>query len=201
MEHIIQQSGIIFTMNLSNLAIDLALGANWCEAIKTNRAILRETPQDIDALTRLTRAYLEIGNLRQAKKTLKMALEIDPANPIAQRLAEKLKSPLQAIHNKNTICDSAFIDEGPLTHTYRVTINKNTTEAKKILPGEYLMLNLQGFCVSILSPKGKFLGRLNGYTSQRVKKQISTQTLPDAVVKSIDGNVMEIVLLPKKALI
>lgn len=185
-------------MNLSALAIDLALGANWCEAIKTNRAILRDNPQDIDALTRLTRAYLEMGNLRQAKKILKIALEIEPTNPIAQRLLKKLSSSSKSNNHSNTICDTAFIDQGLQTHTYRVTINKNTTEAKNILPGEYLMLNLQGFCVSILSPKGKFIGRLSGYTSQMVKKQIGKQTPPDAVVKSIDGNIMEIVLLPKK---
>ncbi|OGM77158.1 hypothetical protein A2188_03315 [Candidatus Woesebacteria bacterium RIFOXYA1_FULL_43_9] len=185
-------------MNLPGLAIDFALEANWCAAIKTNRTILRQNPQDIDALTRLTRAFLETGNLRQAKKALKTALEIDPANPIAKRLTQKMKAPFQPTDRKATICDTAFIDKGPLTHTYRVVINKNTVEAKNILPGEYLILNLQGFCISILSSKGKFLGRLNGYTSQMIKKQIGKKTPPDAVVKSLDENIMEIVLLPKK---
>lgn len=183
-------------MKLSDLAIDLALKADWCQAIKTNQLILHENPQDIDALTRISRAYLEIGNTRQAKKMLKLAQEIDPVNPITQRLAQKLKSPKKTTHSKTVICDNAFIDDGPSTH-YRVIINKNTVEAKKLLPGEYLIVNPQGFCVSILSPKGKFLGRLSAYTSQVIKKQMCEKCPLSAVVKSIDGNVMEIVLLPK----
>lgn len=78
--------------NLNKLAIDAALDSKWTEALKLNRQIIKVDPQNVDALNRQARCYMELGKNNLAKKYYAEALKIDPYNPIAAKNLKIIKS-------------------------------------------------------------------------------------------------------------
>lgn len=80
------------SQDLSRLAIDAALSSNWEEALKLNKKIIKEEPQNVDALARLARVYMEMGRSTLAKKYYGEVVKIDPYNPIALKNLKIIKS-------------------------------------------------------------------------------------------------------------
>lgn len=78
--------------DLTTQAIKAALASNWQEAIKTNLGILKEVPEDVEALNRLACAYKKSGDLALSQKTYRRVLTIDSFNPIAQKNLKLLES-------------------------------------------------------------------------------------------------------------
>lgn len=78
--------------NLQKSAIDAALDSRWEEALKLNRQIIRLNPQNVDALNRQARCYMELGKNNLAKKYYLEALKFDPYNPIALKNLKIIKS-------------------------------------------------------------------------------------------------------------
>ncbi len=92
--------------DLTKKAIQAALNCDWERAIDYNTAILRQNPNDIKALNRLARAYLEIGNKDQAKELSEQVLKLDRYNPIALRnlsLIPQKNSTVREIANEDFI--------------------------------------------------------------------------------------------------
>ena len=79
-------------LNLNNLAIDAALSSQWDEALKINKQIIKVEPQNVDALNRLARGYMELGKGNLAKKYYSEALKFDPYNPIAIKNLKIIKA-------------------------------------------------------------------------------------------------------------
>ena len=78
--------------SLYQQAIDAALDSKWEEALKLNKKIIKTEPQNIDALNRQAKAYMELGKTTLAKKHYSETLKIDPYNPIAQKNLKIMKS-------------------------------------------------------------------------------------------------------------
>jgi len=98
--------------NLAQQAIDKALLGEWKEAKDVNLSILKQNPQDTDALNRLAKCYFKLGNIKTAKSTIAKILKIDSYNPIALKSFEKWKN-LKKI-DKNTskhLSPEKFLEE------------------------------------------------------------------------------------------
>src|SRR3989344_6488967 len=78
--------------NLTEQAIEAALGYRWEVALKINKQILKLDGQNIDALARCAKAYLELGRFNLAKKFYSQVLQCDPYNPIASKNLKIIKS-------------------------------------------------------------------------------------------------------------
>lgn len=77
---------------LHEQAINAALNSDWALALKLNRQIIKIDPQNVDALNRQAKAYMELGKANLAKKYYSAVLSIDPYNPIAQKNLKIMKS-------------------------------------------------------------------------------------------------------------
>ena len=77
-------------MPSKNLAIQTALSGDWQNATSINKALLKDNPNDIQALNRLAFAFTILGKIKQAKATYKKVLELDYLNPIAIRNLKRL---------------------------------------------------------------------------------------------------------------
>ncbi len=75
--------------DLSRQAIEKALQKDWEGALHINQQILKDDPEDSDALMRAGRAFFELGRLEEAIASAKKVLKIDPLNQIAQRCHER----------------------------------------------------------------------------------------------------------------
>src|SRR3989338_4300800 len=76
----------------SENAIQAALRGKWTEAVDLNAAILRENPNELEALNRLARAYAELGEIAKADSTYRKVLVLDKYNPIAIKNLKRLKA-------------------------------------------------------------------------------------------------------------
>jgi hypothetical protein len=74
-----------FMISLEDQAIKFSMSGLWKEAIKLNLQILKKSPKDIDAINRLTFAYIQTGKTTLAKKMATLGLKIDRYNVIANK--------------------------------------------------------------------------------------------------------------------
>lgn len=78
--------------NLQKQAIDAALDSRWNEALKINKQIIKLDPQNVDALNRQARCFMELGKNNLAKKYYLETLKFDPYNPIALKNLKIIKA-------------------------------------------------------------------------------------------------------------
>ena len=78
--------------SLQHQAIEAALTLRWVDAVRLNRKILKLDPQNVDALSRQAKAYLELRKYALAKKYYSTVLKSDPYNPIALKNLKILKA-------------------------------------------------------------------------------------------------------------
>ncbi len=78
--------------DLTTQAVSAALNNHWPEAIKLNLTLLKENPENVEALNRLARAYKENGEIKLSQKTYRKVLTLDHFNPIAQKNLKLLES-------------------------------------------------------------------------------------------------------------
>ena len=74
----------------SKEAIQLALAGQWKDAVRLNREILTHFPEDLEALNRLGKAYMETGEHPLARREFQKVLGLSPHNPIAKRNLDRL---------------------------------------------------------------------------------------------------------------
>lgn len=75
---------------LAEKAITLANEGRWYEAVEANKKIIKMFPTDLDTLKRLGKAQMELQRHMSAKEAYSRVLEIDPYDPIAQKVLKEL---------------------------------------------------------------------------------------------------------------
>ena len=75
----------------TDAAVACALAQDWRKAVEANRAVLRIVPNNIEALNRLAKALLELGELAEARDAVDGALQLNSTNTIARRNRERLE--------------------------------------------------------------------------------------------------------------
>jgi len=75
---------------LAQEAIEAAISLDWEKAVRINQKIINASRGDVEALNRLARAHLCLGNKDGAEKAYKKVLVIDPYNIIARKNLDKL---------------------------------------------------------------------------------------------------------------
>lgn len=70
---------------IQDKAIKAALRGDWETAVEINLEILSTSPQNIQALNRLGRAYTELGQKEAASDAYKQVLKIDKYDSIASK--------------------------------------------------------------------------------------------------------------------
>jgi tetratricopeptide (TPR) repeat protein len=180
--------------NLTQKAITEALSGSWDDAITTNEIILKSTPDDVDAINRLAKAYAEKGDLKKAIKTSKRVLTIDPFNKIALKCQTKWKE-CKSSTNPTCPCStmaSIFIEEPGKTKMITLLNLGSESLIASLDAGDEVIINPQGLSVSILTQDGKYIGRLPDNIGARMKNLIKGGNSYQAVVKSLDPKEVKI---------
>jgi tetratricopeptide (TPR) repeat protein len=173
--------------NLAQQAIEKALLGQWDDARDINLSIIKQNPQDIDALNRLSKTYFELGNIKAAKATIAKILKIDPYNPIAVRCYEKWKN-LKKIE-KNTskqLSPDMFLEEPGKTKIVHLIHPCDIPILAKINCGDIVFGNVKSHRVSIISDSGKYIGKLPDDISIKIKKLLKMGYQYVFAIKSID---------------
>jgi tetratricopeptide (TPR) repeat protein len=98
--------------NLARRAINAALANEWDLAREVNLTILQDSPNDADALNRLARAHMQLGDYDSAVECANKVLTIDPLNPIATRCSSKCNALKgHGLTNNNSVgTDYVFLE-------------------------------------------------------------------------------------------
>lgn len=97
----------------AKLAVQASLDGNWEEAVEYNTQILMSEPDNIAALNRLGRAYIELDQKDSAKEIYQRVISLDKYNPVALRGLKTL--PVKKISHDMESSSETFIEEPGLT--------------------------------------------------------------------------------------
>lgn len=185
--------------NLNTAAIDAALESNWDEALKLNKQIIKLDPQNIDALNRQARAYMELGKCNLAKKYYSEVLKIDPYNPIAQKnlkivKAFKSKGLLPVSNGINKLSASLFLQEPGKT---KIVGLLNVAEPQKLSQafcGMKVEMIIKNRKITITDSRDNYLGVLPDDISFRLLKFLKGGNKYELFIKSIKINGLSVLI-------
>jgi len=171
-------------MSLKNQAIQTALSGDWQNAIVLNKNLIKEDPNDIDALNRLALAYLIVGKTKDAKSMYQKVIKLDPLNPIAQRSLNKLKDKktIPAIPKSYKI-NNHFLEQPGKTKVIELINIAQPQIIERLRTGLLLELSVKRFKLFVLDNK-QYIGVLPDDIGKRLIKFIKANGIYEAFVKS-----------------
>ncbi|MBI2934970.1 MAG: tetratricopeptide repeat protein, partial [Chloroflexi bacterium] len=101
---------------LEKESIRLAMESQWAEAVTVNKQILAGYPGDVEALNRLGRALMEMGEYQEAWDVYRKSLGIEADNTIARKNMDRLTQLIEAGKKKeevvgHKVAPQLFIEE------------------------------------------------------------------------------------------
>ncbi len=172
---------------LAQKAIQAALTSQWDEAVKINKAILKEDPENIDALNRLARACAELGKINLAKRASSKVLRLDPHNKIAIRLKDVWES-FSTNKTKSAgpqFSANAFIEEPGKTKIVSLLHIGGAKVLYDLNAGDTVKLITHAHRVCVVTTAGKYIGRLPDDLAARLRKLIKYGNTYKVLIKSV----------------
>jgi len=187
------------TKDLAQQAIQSALSGNWKEAILINKNILSDSPDDVDALNRLARAFAETGDVDSAKKQAQKVLKLDPFNTIAEKSLNKWKTLKKGETIKsNSATANVFLEEPGKTKIIPLMHLGDQKIIAKLDAGDEVILGTHGHRVSVLTTDNCYIGRLPDDLSIHLKKLISIGNSYKAYIRNCDEKNVRVLLREEK---
>lgn len=191
-------------------AIEEALNRNWQKAIELNRQILKENPNDIEALNRLAFALSESGHIKEAKKAYNKVLALNRFNPIALKNLKRLAllspgkgaMPADTNNGQPNQFSGLFLEEVgktkviTLIHLAEAKVISTLHSTNPVL----LVPRRRGITVTI--PDGTYIGALPDDIARRLYVLMKGGNQYKAYLKSVDRNevsvfIRELIRKPK----
>ncbi len=179
-------------------AIDLAMESRWGEAVTVNREILAAYPNDTDALNRLGRALMELGEYEEARQVYNKTLTIESDNTIARKNTDKLSRLIDAGKKReegqtHRVAPQLFIEETGKTAVMSLRKLAGKDVVAKFSPGEVAGLSVDNTRLVVTGPSGEYLGEVGAEHAQRLIKLIQGGNKYQAAIASMDGAVKVII--------
>ncbi|MBI4038941.1 hypothetical protein HY384_03205 [Candidatus Daviesbacteria bacterium] len=180
-------------------AIEAALSSNWEEALKINRKIIKTEPQNVDALNRQARAYMELGKINLAKKYYCLALKFDPYNPIAIKNLKIIKSfkanGQSFISNGHTkLSPSLFLQEPGKTKIISLLKVAEPQKLSVIFCGMEVKMVIKIRKINIVDMEGNYLGVLPDDICYHLLRLIKGGNKYQLFIKSIKVNSLSVLI-------
>ena len=154
-------------------AIQLALNGNWAQAVDVNLKILEYFNDDIEALKRLGKAYIETGDFDNARGTFLKALLFAPHDNVAKKNLDRLShlsGRTGIAKQKKKVAPQLFLEDSGKSV---ITILRNPASRQimaKVAAGDPVMLAAFKGTMMIKSLDGDILGYLEPKLGSRLLK-------------------------------
>lgn len=172
-----------------NQAIDIALKGDWTKALEINEMLLKEDPNDVEALNRIGLAYTILGKYALAKKAYQKVLEIDSLNSIALKNIKKFsKNSKNRAVDLNFKVNNIFLEETGKTKIVEL-INLAQSEVLTTLrTGQSVELTVKRLKVFVIHQDKKYIGVLPDDIGKRLIKFIKGGNKYEAFIRSASHN-------------
>lgn len=175
-------------------AIQAALRQEWQQAVNANLKILKDSPHDLPTLNRLGKAYAEMGQINQAKKTFHKVLELDKYNSVAQNSLDRIGNSKAGSESGAVILATfSFIEEPGKTKTvslYKLAPHSVLSNLKTSQMVE-LKINKRKLCANVAGQK-TFIGYLPDDLSRNLIHMMDLGNLYEAAIKTVTKTKVEI---------
>lgn len=187
-----------------DVARQAAIEGHWEDAAELNRQILQSYPRDVEALNRLGKAYLELGQLEDALDAYQNSLSVDAANAIAQRNVNRIEQ-LIALRGSSAgeILSSkewspfnagAFIEEVGKTYVTDLQQPGPNEILRLISPADQLEIRIEENQVNLFDLIGNRVGQLEPRIGQLLVQLTEIGNRYQAYVVALTGNTVRIIL-------
>lgn len=178
---------------LKTQAIETALQGDWEEAIKLNKELLKEDPNDVEALNRMALAYMVLGKNTNARSTYKKVLDIDPLNSIALKNLKRIKPDSKKDKKEpetNFIIqvNNIFLEETGKTKIVDLINLAQAEVLSKLKTGQSVRLSIKRLKIFVHSENDSYIGVLPDDIGNRLIKFINGGSKYEAFVKSAKHN-------------
>ena len=182
----------------SKEAITLALQGRWKEAIAVNKSLIETFPSDVEALNRLGRAHMQLGEYRDAEAAYRKTLEVDLYNAIAQKNLQRLsylkKTKTAAEANTHKLEPQQFIEEIGKAGVVQLNNLAKPVVLARVVAGDIVNLKVNENNLRVESNRGEYLGQVEPRHSQRLVRLINGGSrYSAAIVSSTDKTVTVII--------
>ncbi len=185
--------------DLSREAVNLALEGGWERATEVNKAILELFTEDVEAMNRLAKAFIEMGHYTDAKAVLDRVCEVAPYNNIAKknraRLEQMSASPSDGKQiRKPTGVPQLFIEESGKSST---TVLRNVPDKKTIShvsPGDPVTLEQENNALTVYCGDGGPVGQIEPKTAKRLIQLIEGGNTYAAAIIGINEQGVSVII-------
>lgn len=179
-------------------AIKLAIESRWQEAVVVNKNILDLFPNEADALNRLGRALMEVGEYAKAKEAYSKALKRDPKNQIAQKNFDRL-SLLQGKDKKKhskpqKIMPQLFVEEIGKAGVVNLENLAAPPVLARMSAGNQVSLRVRGQSLTVETAEGEYLGKIEARHGLRLIKLIEGGNKYAAAITSVNPDEVKIII-------
>jgi tetratricopeptide (TPR) repeat protein len=184
---------------LSRDAIALALKGDWERAAQVNWAILELFSDDVDAMNRLGKALMELGQYREAEAAFQRVVGIAPYNNIAKknlaRLSQLENAPAPSkLVRKSSGLPQLFIEESGKSAT-TVLHNPPTSQVvARIAPGDPVNLVVEKNAMVVKTREDEYLGRIDPKMATRLVRLMNGGNRYEAAVISVNGQSIAVII-------
>lgn len=188
-------------------AIDAALESNWEKALKLNKKIIKLDPQNVDALNRQAKAYMELGKGNLAKKYYSEVVKIDPYNPIALKnlkIMKSFKSDGQSksgpdgqewqINCHSKLSPSLFLQEPGKTKVVSLLKVAEPQKLSHFFCGMKVEMSIKNRKITIVDSNGNYLGVLPDDINHHLLRLFKGGNKYELFIKSIRVNSLAVII-------
>ena len=174
--------------DLAKRAIGLAMKARWDEAVETNREILREFEDDLEAHNRLGKALSELGRNREAMRAFEQALRISPYNSIARKNIDRLSrlgDESSGAHQPSQTSRPVFIEESGKSGVTSLVNLAPPAVLVRLAPGHPVQLEAEEGRLRIAKPSGEYVGQVEPKLASRLIRLMKGGNRYEGAVTSV----------------
>ena len=181
----------------AKIAVNMAMEGKWDEAALVNKEILEESPDNVEALSRLGKALSEVGRYTEARASFRRVLELAPMNAIAKKNLERI-ALLKDEQAPKTLHQAAhpnfFIEEtGKTGVTALIDVAAATTVAK-LVAGESVRLEPQEHKLLARNSQGEYVGTVEPKLGLRLLRLVRSGNRYAAAIASVSEQQVRLII-------
>lgn len=185
--------------DLSRDAVALALKGEWERASEVNRAILELFADDVEAMNRLGKAYMELGRYDEAREVLGNVARIAPYNNIAKKNLARLESlgngPASVQQAKKAGgVPHMFIEESGKSGTTVLRKTAPSETIARVAPSDQANLTVENSNLNVYSRDGEYLGQVEPKLGQRLIRLMYGGNEYDAAIVSVNQQGVSVII-------
>lgn len=178
-------------------AVDFALDGQWDQARSVNEDILQYFPDNLEAMNRLGKANLELGNLSIAKTHFEMVLHLSPYNRIAKKNLARLSllPDLQSVsQNTKKVAPKLLLEKNGRTGITMLRTCARQDILAHVASGDLVTLEISNQSLRALNSDGISLGYVETKLASRLVKLIAKGNCYDAAILSATSSKVSVVI-------